>query len=56
VRVVLLVYRASIVGGRERARDDAAELAWRPAGRTPAGLAFRSHRQALADYRRSLVR
>jgi len=56
VRVVLLVYRASIAGGREQPGDDASELAWRPAGRTPAGLAFRSHRQALADYRRSLAR
>lgn len=52
VRVVLLVYAGKVLGGRERAGDDAAELAWLPAGRAPSGLAFRSHRQALADYRR----
>jgi ADP-ribose pyrophosphatase YjhB (NUDIX family) len=56
VRVVLLVYLAKALGGRERAGDDAAELAWLPADRTPPGLAFRSHRQALADYRRTLAR
>jgi ADP-ribose pyrophosphatase YjhB (NUDIX family) len=56
VRVVLLVYLATPIGGRERAGDDASELAWRPAGRTPADLAFRSHRRALADYRRSFAR
>jgi len=56
VRVVLLVYLGSAIGGRERAGDDASELAWRPASRTPADLAFRSHRRALADYRRSFAR
>ncbi|HKA25678.1 MAG TPA: NUDIX hydrolase [Candidatus Eisenbacteria bacterium] len=52
VRVVLLVYLVRKTGGKERAGDDAAELAWYPASRPPRDLAFRSHRQALADYRR----
>lgn len=54
VRVVLLVYRARRIGGRERAGDDAAELGWYALTRPPRDLAFRSHRQALADYRRSI--
>lgn len=56
VRVVLLVYLGKAVGGRERAGDDAAELAWLSADRAPRNLAFRSHHQALADYRRSRSR
>src|SRR5439155_3342962 len=55
VRVVLLVYLARPRSGRERAGDDAAELAWFSARRAPRDLAFRSHRQALADYRRWLA-
>jgi ADP-ribose pyrophosphatase YjhB (NUDIX family) len=54
VRVVLLVYLAEAVRGRPRPGDDASELRVFPLARPPAGLAFRSHRQALRDYRRWL--
>jgi len=56
VRVVLIVYLVRKTGGRERAGDDAAALAWYPAARPPRDLAFRAHRQALADYRRAARR
>lgn len=55
VKVVLLVYVGRIVGGRPRPGDDADELGFYPLGRPPAGIAFRSHRRALADYRRLLA-
>ncbi len=54
VRVVLLVYVASLIGGRPRPGDDAAELRVFPLSRPPADLAFRAHRAALRDYRRLL--
>jgi ADP-ribose pyrophosphatase YjhB (NUDIX family) len=54
-RVVLLIYRARIVGGRLRPGDDAEEVGWFPLTEMPT-LAFLSHRQALREYHRDLRR
>ena len=54
-RVVLLVYRARIAGGRLRAGDDAEEVGWFDLLAMPT-LAFRSHKQALREYHRDLGR
>jgi len=54
-RVVLLVYRARITGGRLRAGDDAEEVGWFDLLDMPT-LAFRSHKQALREYHRALGR
>ena len=56
VRVVLLVYLARVVGGEGRAGDDAAELRIFSLRDLPHDLAFRSHRNALEDYRTHLSR
>jgi ADP-ribose pyrophosphatase YjhB (NUDIX family) len=56
VRVVLLVYRGSITGGRARPGDDASEVKVFPLEHPPEDLAFRSHRRALKDYRTILAR
>ncbi|MDH4037588.1 MAG: NUDIX hydrolase [Candidatus Krumholzibacteria bacterium] len=49
VRVVLLLYEARRVGGELRPGDDASEARFFPLTATPADIAFRAHRQALAD-------
>ena len=56
VRVVLLVYLARVVSGEGRAGDDAAELRVFSLRELPQDLAFRSHRNALDDYRQHLSR
>jgi len=52
-RVILLVYRARIVRGRMRAGDDALEIGLFGLEALPE-LAFRSHRQAIREYRKHL--
>jgi ADP-ribose pyrophosphatase YjhB (NUDIX family) len=54
-RVVLLIYRARILGGRLRPGDDAEEVGWFPLLELP-DLAFRSHKTALREYHRELKR
>jgi ADP-ribose pyrophosphatase YjhB (NUDIX family) len=54
-RVVLLIYRARIVGGRLKPGDDAEEVGWFALEALP-DLAFRSHRTALREYHRDLRR
>jgi 8-oxo-dGTP diphosphatase len=54
-RVVLLIYRARIAGGRLRPGDDADEVGWFALGKLP-DLAFRSHARALREYHRDLRR
>jgi hypothetical protein len=54
-RVVLLIYRARILGGRLRAGDDAEEVGWFPLIELPE-LAFHSHKIALREYHRDLKR
>lgn len=54
-RVVLLVYRARIAGGRLRAGDDAEEVDWFDFLALP-DLAFQSHKKALSEYHRDLKR
>jgi 8-oxo-dGTP diphosphatase len=49
VRVVLLLYTARRIGGELRAGDDASDARFFPVDATPADIAFRAHRQALAD-------
>ena len=55
-RVVLLVYRARVLGGRMRAGDDADDIAAFPRNALPENLAFRAHRLALRDDARRLAR
>lgn len=50
-RVVLLIYRAHILGGRLRPGDDADEVGWFALDALP-DLAFRSHQTALREYRK----
>ena len=50
-RVVLLIYRAHILGGRLRPGDDADEVGWFALDGLP-DLAFRSHHTALREYRK----
>ncbi len=45
---ILVVYRAAWFKGRPQAGDDASEIGWFPLERLPR-LAFRAHRQAIAD-------
>ena len=54
-RVVLLIYRARIVGGRLRPGDDAEEVGWFPLAELPE-LAFRSHKVALREFQRDQKR
>lgn len=54
-RVVLLVYRARIVGGRLRPGDDADQVDWFGLTELPE-LAFRSHQRALREYHRAFRR
>jgi ADP-ribose pyrophosphatase YjhB (NUDIX family) len=51
-RAVLILYRARILGGRLRAGDDASELGYFPLDRLPRPIAFRAHREALADLKK----
>jgi len=50
-RVVLLIYRAHILGGRLRPGDDADEVGWFALDGLP-DLAFLSHTKALREYRK----
>jgi ADP-ribose pyrophosphatase YjhB (NUDIX family) len=52
-RAVLILYHARVLGGRLRAGDDAIELGFFPLDRLPRPIAFRSHREALRDLRRT---
>jgi len=54
-RGVLILYSAHVVGGTLRAGDDAAEVAFFAPHELPPDdeIAFRSHRQALRDWRRA---
>lgn len=51
-RAVLILYHARIAGGRLAAGDDASEVEYFPLDRLPRPIAFRAHREALADLRR----
>lgn len=55
-RAVLILYHATVVGGRLRAGDDASEVGYFPLARLPRPIAFRAHREALADLRRDYER
>jgi 8-oxo-dGTP diphosphatase len=47
---VLILYLARRTGGELAPGDDASEAVFFPFDATPGNIAFRSHRQALADY------
>jgi len=51
-RAVLILYRARVMGGRLRPGDDASELGYFPLDSLPRPIAFRAHREALADLKR----
>ncbi|MFQ6008813.1 MAG: NUDIX hydrolase [Candidatus Zixiibacteriota bacterium] len=53
---VLILYLADVIGGTLRASDDALEVCYFPLDNLPDNIAFISHRQALADYRRRFHR
>lgn len=48
---VLVLYHATVVGGKLIAGDDADEARYFPLDSTPANIAFQAHRDALALYR-----
>ena len=52
---VLILYLASIEGGELAAADDAQEVRFFDFDSLPEEIAFKSHRQALADYRRRFL-
>jgi len=52
-RAVLILYRARETGGRLQAGDDASEVDFFPLDRLPKPLAFRAHKEALADLKRT---
>jgi ADP-ribose pyrophosphatase YjhB (NUDIX family) len=52
-RAVLILYRGRIAGGALRAGDDASDVGFFPLARLPRPLAFRAHREALRDLRRT---
>jgi 8-oxo-dGTP diphosphatase len=54
VNAVLMLYLAKRIGGRLEANDDALEVRFFGFDELPDEIAFASHRQALADYRRRL--
>lgn len=47
---ILVLYLASVVGGKMQASDDALEVAYFPFDSLPEPLAFHAHRQAVIDY------
>ena len=51
-RAVLILYHARVAGGRLAAGDDASEVAYFAYDRLPRPIAFRAHREALADLKR----
>ena len=51
-RAVLILYHARIAGGRLQPGDDASEVEYVPLGSLPEPIAFRAHREALADLKR----
>lgn len=51
-RAVLILYRARVDGGRLRPGDDASEVEYFPLDRLPRAIAFRAHREALADLKK----
>jgi 8-oxo-dGTP diphosphatase len=51
-RAVLILYHARVTGGRLKPGDDASEVEYFPLARPPRPIAFRSHREALADLRK----
>jgi 8-oxo-dGTP diphosphatase len=56
VRVALLLYTATRVGGTLEPGDDASEARFFPVDHPPAEIAFQAHRLALADIRERLAR
>jgi len=46
-----LMYECGVVGGEERAGDDAVEIGWFPLDAIPGNVAFESARRAIADWR-----
>lgn len=48
-RAVLVLYFARVLGGKLAPGDDASEVEYFPLGRPPRPIAFRAHREALAD-------
>jgi ADP-ribose pyrophosphatase YjhB (NUDIX family) len=51
-----LYYECEVIGGAERAGDDAAELGWFPPDALPEGIAFENGRQVIADWRAASLR
>ena len=51
-RAVLVLYFARVTGGRLAPGDDASEVEYFPLERPPRPIAFRAHREALADLRK----
>lgn len=55
IKVVLLIYRGHIVGGRAQPGDDASDLKVFAVDDLPENLAFRSHKRAIRDYKKILA-
>jgi len=52
VQVVLMLYRARLLGGDLCAGDDASDVRWVDVDEEPGGIAFRAHALALEEIRR----
>lgn len=53
-RAVLILYHARVIGGRLKPGDDASEVEYFPLDRLPRPIAFKAHREALADLLKEL--
>ena len=53
-KVVLLIYKAEVIGGNPMAGDDAVDLDFFALDKIPTDIAFEAHKMAIADLRKSL--
>jgi ADP-ribose pyrophosphatase YjhB (NUDIX family) len=53
---VLILYLASVTGGQAKPADDAEEIRFFDFENLPKSIAFKSHRQALTDYREKYLK
>jgi len=53
---ILILFLARVISGELAASDDASEVTYFPLDKIPDNIAFEAHRQAIADYRKTINR